>query len=286
MKPQLLKIPALPDYSFNLLEMNCAYFPTPWHYHPEYEIVLVKESTGRRFMGSNISDFKPGDLCMIGSYLPHYYRSDEKYYAKDSTLKARSWVIHFLEDFLGDKFLDIPESQNIKNLLERSKSGLDFGAKTVREVSPKIKNLQNLTGMNRLLALISILTTLSESEDARELNTSPMMLQNESDSNRINSVFSYIMQHYQQEIHLSDVAKLVNMSESAFSRYFKKRTRRTFSQFITEIRLDHACKLLVEDKMSISAISVESGFNNLSNFNRQFKLVKNTTPLIYRNSFL
>jgi AraC-like DNA-binding protein len=286
MKPQLLKIPALPGCSFNLLEMDCPYFPTPWHYHPEYEIVLIKESTGKRFMGSNIAEFKQGDLCMIGSYLPHYYRNDEKYYNKDSTLKARSWVIHFLEDFMGNKFLDIPESQGIKNLLERAKLGLDFGTKTVKEVTPKIRNLENLKGMNRLMSLLAILTILSESEDARELNTSPMMLQNEGDSNRINGIFAYIMQHYQQEIQLSDVAKLVNMSESAFSRYFKKRTRRTFSHFITDIRLDHACKLLVEDKMSISAISVASGFNNLSNFNRQFKLVKNTTPLLYRNSFI
>ena len=120
----------------------------------------------------------------------------------------------------------------------------------------------------------------------QELTTNAMSLQNEVDSDRINGVFSYVMQHYQQEINLSDIAKRANMSESAFSRYFKKRTRRTFSNFITEIRLEHACKLLVEDKMSISAIAMESGFNNLSNFNRQFKMVKNTTPLAYRNSFL
>jgi AraC-like DNA-binding protein len=112
-----------------------------------------------------------------------------------------------------------------------------------------------------------------------------MSLQNEVDSARINGVLSYIVQNYQQEIQLSDVAKLANMSESAFSRYFKKRTRRTFSQFITEIRIEHACKLLVQDKMSISAISLESGFNNLSNFNRQFKLLKKTTPLAYRSTF-
>ena len=195
-------------------------------------------------------------------------------------------MIHFLEDFLGDKFLEIPESQGIKVLLERSKRGLNFGAKTMKKVAPKIKNLQNLVGINRLMELMSILTILSESEDMQELTTNPMYLQNEVDSDRINGVFAYVMQHYQQEIQLADIAKRANMSESAFSRYFKKRTRRTFSNFITEVRLEHACKLLLEDKMSISAIAMESGFNNLSNFNRQFKIVKNTTPLAYRNSFL
>jgi AraC-like DNA-binding protein len=286
MKPQLLKISTQPDYSFNLFVQDCPYFSTPWHYHPEFEIVLVEESVGKRFVGSNISEFEPGNLCMIGAYLPHYYKNDEKYYDKSSSLRAKSFVIHFLEDFLGEKFLNLPESQTLKSLLERSKAGLNFGEKTVKKVSAKIKNLNNLTGINRLMELITILTLMSESEDVEELTTNPIYLQNDLDSNRISGVFSFVMQNYQREIDLTQVAKLANMSESAFSRYFKKRTRRTFSHFVTEIRLEHACKLLVQDKMSISGISEESGFNNLSNFNRQFKLIKGTTPLAYRNSFL
>lgn len=285
MKPQLLKITPPPNSSFNFFAQDAAFFATPWHYHPEYEIVLVLESTGKKFVGSNISNFKPGDLCMMGAYLPHYYRNDEQYYAKDSIVRARSLVIHFLEDFMGGNFFDLPECQAIKNLLERSKRGLNFGPQTVKKVAAKIEGLQYLTGINRLLELIAVLGILSESEDIQELTTNSMSLQNEVDSARINGVLSYIVQNYQQEIQLSEVAKLANMSESAFSRYFKKRTRRTFSQFITEIRIEHACKLLVQDKMSISAISMESGFNNLSNFNRQFKQLKKTTPFAYRSTF-
>jgi len=285
MKPQLLKITPPPNSSFNFFAQDAAFFATPWHYHPEYEIVLVLESTGKKFVGSNISNFKPGDLCMIGAYLPHYYRNDEQYYAKDTSIRARSLVIHFLEDFMGGNFFDLPECQSIKNLLERSKLGLNFGPETVKKVAAKIKGLQFLTGINRLLELISVLAILSESEDMQELTTNSMSLQNEVDSARINGVLSFIVQNYQQEIHLSEVAKLANMSESAFSRYFKKRTRRTFSEFIAEIRIEHACKLLVQDKMSISAVALESGFNNLSNFNRQFKLLKKTTPLAYRSTF-
>jgi AraC-like DNA-binding protein len=285
MKPQLLKITPPPNSSFNFFAQDAAFFATPWHYHPEYEIVLVLESTGKKFVGSNISNFKPGDLCMMGAYLPHYYRNDEQYYAKDTSIRARSLVIHFLEDFMGGNFFDLPECQAIKNLLERSKLGLNFGPETVKKVATKIKGLQFLTGINRLLELISVLAILSDSEDMQELTTNSMSLQNEVDSARINGVLSFIVQNYQQEIQLSEVAKLANMSESAFSRYFKKRTRRTFSQFIAEIRIEHACKLLVQDKMSISAVALESGFNNLSNFNRQFKLLKKTTPLAYRSTF-
>lgn len=285
MKPQLLKITPPPNSSFNFFAQDAAFFGTPWHYHPEYEIVLVLESTGKKFVGSNISNFRPGDLCMIGAYLPHYYRNDEQFYAKDSNVRARSLVIHFLEDFMGGNFFDLPECQAIKNLLERSKRGLNFGPQTLKKVAAKIEGLQYITGINRLLELIAVLAILSESEDAQELTTNSMSLQNEVDSARINGVLSFIVQNYQQEIHLSEVAKLANMSESAFSRYFKKRTRRTFSQFIAEIRIEHACKLLVQDKMSISAVALESGFNNLSNFNRQFKLLKKTTPLAYRSTF-
>lgn len=285
MKPQLLKITPPPNSSFNFFNQDAPYFATPWHYHPEYEIVLVLESTGKRFVGSNISSFKPGDLCLIGAYLPHYYRNDEMYYAKDSSKRARSLVIHFLEHFMGGNFFDLPECQGLKNLLDRSKLGLSFGPKTVKKVARKIQNLQYAMGVKRLLGLVDVLTLLTESEDAQELSTSTMSLQNEVDSARINHVLSYIVQHYQNEILLGDVAKLINMSESAFSRYFKKRTRRTFSHFLCEIRIEHACKMLLQDKMSISAIALESGFNNLSNFNRQFKLIKNTTPLKYRNSF-
>ncbi len=286
MKPQLLKISNPADYSFNLFVQECPFFPTPWHYHPEYEIVLILESTGKKFIGSSITDYGPGDLCMIGSYLPHYYRNDDEFYDKNSGLKARSLVIHFLEDFLGEKFLEIPESQAIKALLERSKRGLTFGEKTVKKVESKFKNLPNLTGMSRLLEMISILTILSESEDKQDLTTNPISLRNEVDSARMNKVFEHVMQKYQEEIQLSDVAELANMSESAFSRYFKKRTRRTFSQFLAEIRIEHACKLLMADKMSVAEISFESGFNNLSNFNRQFKAIKKITPLTYRTKFL
>ncbi len=286
MKPQLLKISNPADYSFNLFVQDVPYFSTPWHYHPEYEIVLVLESTGKRFVGSSITDFKAGDLCMIGSFLPHYYRNDDHYYAKESKIKAKSLVIHFLEDFMGDKFLQLPESQSIKALLERSKRGLSFGEKTVQKVASKFKNLPNLTGIERLLEMIAILKILSESDDKQDLTTNPISLRNEVDSARMNKVFEYVMQKYQEEIQLRDVADLANMSESAFSRYFKKRTRRTFTQFLAEIRIEHACKLLTVDKISVAEISFESGFNNLSNFNRQFKAIKKITPLAYRTKFL
>jgi transcriptional regulator GlxA family with amidase domain len=127
---------------------------------------------------------------------------------------------------------------------------------------------------------------MSKTEDFQFLTSDPIYLNNNVDSDRIKKVFEYVMQNYKEDIKLNDIAGLASMSESAFSRYFKKRTRKTFSTFLTEIRIEHACKLLQKDKHSVSEISFESGFNNLSNFNRQFKSVKNTTPLNYRSRFM
>ncbi|MCU0325269.1 MAG: AraC family transcriptional regulator [Spirosomaceae bacterium] len=286
MKPQLLKISNPADYSFNLFNQDCPYFPTPWHYHPEYEIVLILEGDGKKFIGSSITDFQPGDLCMIGSYLPHYYKNSPEHYQGNPQLRAKSIVIHFLEEFMGDKFWELPEAQSIKLILERSKRGLQFGEETLAKVAPKMKSLVNLQGMSRLTEMLSILTIFSEAKDITFLTSNPISLRNEVDSARMNKVMEFVMQRYQEEITLEQVADLASMSESAFSRYFKKRTRRTFSQFLSEIRIEHACKLLMEDKMSVAEISFESGFNNLSNFNRQFKNLKKTTPLAFRMKFL
>jgi AraC-like DNA-binding protein len=140
--------------------------------------------------------------------------------------------------------------------------------------------------MDKLIGLLSVLNRMSKTQDFEFLTSDPIYLNNNLDSDRIKKVFEYVMQNYKEEIKLNDIAELASMSESAFSRYFKKRTRKTFSTFLTEIRIEHACKLLQKDKHSVSEISYESGFNNLSNFNRQFKRVKNTTPLNYRSRFL
>ncbi|MGR3811054.1 AraC family transcriptional regulator [Jiulongibacter sp. NS-SX5] len=286
MKPQLLKISNPLDHSFNLFEQECGYFATPWHYHPEVEIVLMHESEGEKYIGSSITEFKPGDLTMIGSYVPHYYKNYESYYEEGSKKRARSTVLHFNEDFLGKDFLESPENKKIKDLLINAKRGLFFNQTISKKLEKDFLTLAKTEGMDRLLLFLSILNEMSKETDYQFLTSDPMQLTNHQDSNRIKKVFEHVMQNFHEDIKLSDVASLANMSESAFSRYFKKRTRKTFSTFLTEIRIEHACKLLQKDYHSVSEVSYESGFNNLSNFNRQFKSLKNTTPLNYRARFL
>jgi AraC-like DNA-binding protein len=286
MKPQLLKISNPADTSFNLMRLDAPFFPTPWHYHPEIELVLMLESTGKKYVGSSITDFEPGDLCLIGGLLPHYYKSDEEYHKNNEELRARSIVCHFNFDFVGTPFWEAPESFAIKALLERSKRGIQFSSDTSKKVEDRLRKLSEVEGMSRLLLFLEILDELAKSKDIEYLTTDPIQIRNEVDSDRIKKVLEHVSENFQNQIMLDDVAQLANMSESAFSRYFKKRTRKTFSNFLTEIRIEYACKLLQNDKMSISQIAFDSGFYNLSNFNRQFKSIKKITPLAYRMNYL
>jgi len=286
MKPQLLKISNPADTSFNLMRLDAPFFPTPWHYHPEIELVLMLERTGKKYVGSSITDFEPGDLCLIGGLLPHYYKSDEEYHKNNEELRARSIVCHFNFDFVGTPFWEAPESFAIKALLERSKRGIQFSSDTSKKVEDRLRKLSEVEGMSRLLLFLEILDELAKSKDIEYLTTDPIQIRNEVDSDRIKKVLEHVSENFQNQIMLDDVAQLANMSESAFSRYFKKRTRKTFSNFLTEIRIEYACKLLQNDKMSISQIAFDSGFYNLSNFNRQFKSIKKITPLAYRMNYL
>lgn len=285
MKPQFLKIAPTADASINLYEQTVSYFATPWHYHPEFEIVLIKESTGKKYVGSSISEFEPDDLCMIGSLLPHFYKNTQEYYAPDSELEASSYVIHFREDCFGEAFWKLPEVTGVQDLLLRSKKGLQFGKAVAQKAKPLIAALFEKEATARIISFLEIIHLLSSTKDYSYLNENSIELRNEADSDRIKKVYEYVMQNFKEDICLNDAAQLANMSESAFSRYFKKRTRLTFSSFLTGVRIEYACRTLRETEKSIAEIAFESGFNNLSNFNRQFKLLKKMTPFAYKNTY-
>ncbi len=285
MKPQLLKINKPSGLSFNIFEQSCQFFPTPWHFHPEIEIVWMKSSTGKKYIGTSIEDFGPDDLVIIGSFVPHFYKNDPDFIEGKASEMAQSTVIHFTEDFLGNDFFLKPENQKVFDLFENAKRGIQFSHEFCQKIKPTLASLSRLEGMDRVLSVLSILNQMSKETAVKYLNSYTITINNSEESARIKQVFAYMMQNFQQEIHLEQVASLVNMSESAFSRYFKHRTRETFSHILTEIRIEYACKMLQENDISIADICFESGFQNVSNFNRQFKKMKKMTPLNYRQLF-
>ncbi|MGY4539980.1 AraC-like DNA-binding protein [Mucilaginibacter sp. UYNi724] len=286
MKPVLEYLPREEEESFVVKYFDYDYYPTPWHYHPEYELVLVTESTGKRFIGDNIKSFSPGDLALIGPNVPHLYRNDPPYYQPQSGLRASSIVIHFLASSIGDDFLALPACRKIRELLSRSAMGLDIKGRANAIVAEQMHQLLELKGVPRILKLLDILHTLADTKDKRNISNQPVKGENDKESERLSKVFDYVMKNFLSEISVTEVAGLVHMAENSFSRYFSQRTRKTFSAFVNEIRLSHSSRLLADTDKSVSEICFASGFNNLSNFNRQFKSLYGLSPLAYRNQYI
>ncbi len=286
MKPALEHLPKEKDHSFVVKYFNYNYFPTPWHYHPEYEIVLVTESTGKRLIGDHISAFQKGNLAFLGPNIPHTYRNDDKYYEDASTLRARSIVIHFTEASLGKDFLELPEAGVLKHLFERAFYGLDIFGNTQKAVCKKLYNIVELTGLKRWLCLTEILLEIAESQSVSSITKTAHIGFNEKESKRLCNVFEWITTNFEKDIRLSEAAQIAEMNENAFSRFFSQRTRKTFSGFIQELRLQKAAKLLIENDMTITEICYECGYNNISNFNRQFLNHYHINPMNYKKEFI
>jgi AraC-like DNA-binding protein len=279
MKPQIQKLPLSEHSSFVADKFITPYFETPWHYHPEYELVMIIKGKGKRFVGNHVSDYSEGDLDLLGPNLPHWYRKENFEEA------GGSLVIHFKEEFLGNVFLRIPEMQKIGLLFERSKMGLHFTGNTKAVATQKMEEMLSLSGIERLICLLSLLRILSDSCEYASLSSPELVNQNERESDRLQKVFSYVLDHFKEDIHVTDVAKISMMSPSGFSRYFKKRTKKNFSHFVNEIRISYACKQLIKDNFSISYVCYESGFNNMVNFNKQFKKIVKQTPNQFKQQY-
>lgn len=251
---------------------------TFWHYHPELELVYVNGGSGKRQIGSHLSFYRNGDLILIGSNLPHCGFTD------GLTRNEKETVIQLKQDFLGETFFDIPEMRNVKSMLQSAGMGMVFHGHDKRIIGSKIEDLQNKNFYQRLLGLLEILKLLEEAENYTILNAQGFILETGlEDHNRINIVFNFVKEQFSRPIPLEEVANMVSMTVPSFCRYFKKITGKTFVQFVNEYRLVHAAKLLHEKQISILDVCFESGFNNFSHFNKQFKKFTGKAPSVYRN---
>ncbi|WP_299528877.1 AraC family transcriptional regulator [Ulvibacterium sp.] len=249
-----------------------------WHYHPEIELVYVNGGSGKRQIGSHVSYYGNGDLILIGSNLPHCG------FTNALTGNESETVIQMKADFLGNDFFNIPEMKKIQSLFEIAQGGIAFSGKTKRKIGEKMEILEYQGDFQRLLSILNILNELAISQDFKVLNAEGFSMKTEvKDNDRINKVFNHVKANFKEEISLDDMADLVSMTVPSFCRYFKKITNKTFVQFVNEYRLVHASKLLAEKPMSITDVCFESGFNNFSHFNKQFKAFTGQNPSEYRN---
>ncbi len=248
--------------------------------------MLVTESTGKRFIGNHISDFKPGNLAFLGPNIPHTYRNDDKYYEAGSLLRAKSIVIHFAADSLGNDLLSLPESNMLHQLFEQSAYGLEITGKTNEQVSNKLFDILSYTGLKRWLCLVDILLDIASSKETSRITGSPYIGYNEKESTRLCNVFNWVVANLENNMTLNEAAAIAGMNPNAFSRFFSLRTRKTFSEFIKELRLQKAARLLIESEMPVTQICFDCGYNNISNFNRQFLDHYEMNPAKYRKLFL
>ncbi|PCH69966.1 MAG: AraC family transcriptional regulator [Bacteroidales bacterium] len=260
---------------FIILDHVNAKFDFPIHYHPEFEINLVLHSEGKRIIGDSIKEYDSADLVLIGPNTPHAWTGKPE--------GVRVITIQFHYDFLGEKTLARKLTTPIKELLDRSKMGILFSHDTTNHMIDRILKLTEIRGFDSLLEFISILYDLSISRNQITLSSPSYVEQfDTSKSRRIKMVNQFLYENLHNPIRINDAASLVNMSPSAFSHFFKKRTQRAFSDYLIDLRIGHSARMLIETEKNISEICFESGFNNISNFNRSFKSLKGCTPSEFR----
>jgi AraC-like DNA-binding protein len=283
MKILPFKIPKTSTESFRLQEDSDIHFYDYLHQHPEVQLTLILNSEGKVIVGDFIGTFKPGDIFLIGPNLPHVFRNDRNYSGDDTDGYAHSLSVFFEWQSFGQKFLALPELANLHEFIKHADRGLFLQEPVKSRVAQLIKQLFKKTAMDRLIVLLKILNVLSAHKNIEALASSGVYSEfDEVDGKKLADIYRFTMNEFHRKISLEEVASIAHMTTNSFCRYFKKRTRKSYVDFLTEIRIGQARKLIQQDELSISQISLDVGFNNLSNFNRKFKEVCSITPTDFK----
>ena len=256
---------------------------SPWHHHPEYELVLIIKGKGKRMVGDHIDRFEENDLVFLGSQTPHEWLCDKEYFNGRDSFAGEGIVVQFTYDFLGDKFFEISENATLKNFLLHSSPGFEISGETKYQIIPIMKEMIDMNSTDQLYALFKLFKLLQSSEDLSPLS-SHAFIESYSvhDNHSIQKALQFILQNFQKHIQMQDLLTLTNMSNTTFYNLFKRSYRMTFKNYLMNIRIGYACKLLLDSTKNISEIAYDSGFENLSNFNRHFKKIKGVTPHQYQ----
>lgn len=286
MKPLYQDLPFPIDSHIHYYIEDLPHFIVPWHYHPAIEIMYITRGIGTRFVGDCIEQYEEGDVCMIGPNLPHEWRNDDAYFDKESGLRATCICLFFKREIFDPNFIRLPEMNNIRDLIERSRRGLKFTGNSKLEITRFIRSSVNDVGVRKvtnLLTLLELMATSTEYELLALVGFTNSV--NSEDFERFNKVYKFLVKNFATSIRLEEVSTLVGLTPTAFCRYFKERTKKTFVEYLNEMRIGYSKKLLLENKMKISTISGEVGFPNLSNFISQFKKVTGMSPSQFQKQF-
>ncbi|QEG02580.1 HTH-type transcriptional activator Btr [Stieleria maiorica] len=289
MKPSYEKLMPASGQSFRCFDRSRLRSPVKWHRHPEIELTYIPCGSGSRIVGDHIDSYTDHDLVLCGSQLPHTWASDE--YRGKQYDRHRALVTQFHPDFLGTEFFGTDEMRDIACLLQRADRGLWFPTPMAIEIGRQIESLMHCTGAERLIGLLKILDGLSRCKDAVSLTSelycvTQRAAASDATESRIQSICDHIASHLSDpDLSQRELAELADMNASAFSRFFKQSTGRTPSAYIGELRIGLSCRLLTDTDDSVLSICHQSGFANLSNFNRRFRQLRGMTPRDYRTRF-
>lgn len=288
MKPHFHLVPRSTQYPYLSRQHTLPNFGTVWHYHPELELHYIIRGEGVRFVGDNISNFGAGELLLLGENLPHMWRCNRQYFEGNPDITAEAIVVHFLPDFMGADFLTKQEATAIHALYERAQSGLIIYGKTKKEVLELMYESVQQEGMSRLITILNMVHILANSKETTKITSGLTSYHaNKDETDRINKIYHYILTNYREEISLEEISSIAHLSVTSFCRYFKMMTKKTFRDFLIEIRISHAKRLLIENNiLTTESICFDCGFNNRSNFFRHFKRITKCTPIEYRQRYL
>ncbi len=284
MKPYFHKVPVPIQNSFSVRHDRINGFGKLLHYHPELELHYIIRGEGIRIIGDNVSHINAGEIILLGENLPHAWREKEnKEYLETSEFQIEAIVIQFTPSCLGKYFFQLPEAYLIPRLFELAKKGLIINGAAADKVKEIIRLIIDCSKFEKIIMLLKILQIISESEELETISASYAFNQpNPIDTDRINNIIAYTLSNFDKEITLEEVASLSNFSITSFCRYFKSITRKTYFDFLTEVRISHTCRMIKEDRYALSYICYKCGFNNVSNFYRHFKKIMGMTPLDYK----
>jgi len=266
-----------------VIERDEPYTKSPFHYHPELELVFIQEGYGKRIIGDKLEYFSPGDMVFLGSNLPHVWLNDEVFYKDFANLRAKAIVVYFNKEVFSKNFYELRESNKINELFTKAGRGMKIIGKTQKTVAEKMQKLTRKKGFDRIIGLLDILNVLSNSQEIEYIaheGYSGTVLQSKSD--RLADVYKHINANYFNDISLEDISKIANLTPTAFCRLFKQRTNRHFVEYLNEVRISNACRFLLETNLNISEIAFQCGYKTLSNFNKIFKKTTALSPKEYR----
>ncbi|GGP20807.1 helix-turn-helix domain-containing protein [Silvimonas iriomotensis] len=282
MKPQREHVTVPDGASWALLWRELPNLPFEWHYHPEFELTLTVNAAGQRYIGDHLGDFADGDLVLVGPNLPHTWSAQ---CALDESRPVLAVVVWFSRDWVDRLVAGLPELAPIRRLADQAGRALQFSAAVTARVRPRLMQMDALDAARRLPLLLDILLELARDVGAQPLSAAAATLDSQASRDRLGKVLDLMHQRFAEPLTVEELAARVALSVGAFHRFFKRHTGKTVTAYLTQLRVGHACQLLIQSDKPIGMVAEAAGYRNLAHFNRQFLAAKGVTPRLFRQQY-